>query len=137
MELTRGRVLVAGEAAGEVLRLDASVSFWGGVDPATSELTDRRGPSPGTAIAGKVLVVCATRGSSSSSAIMLELLRIGRAPSALVLAETDAILVTGVVVAREMGWPTIPVLEVPPAAQARLETGMTVTVSREGAISTA
>ena len=40
-------------------------------------------------------------GSSSSSYIMLELMSIRRAPAALVLAEPDAILGLGVVVARD------------------------------------
>ncbi|MDP6787850.1 MAG: DUF126 domain-containing protein [Rhodospirillales bacterium] len=137
MELTRGRVLVAGAAAGPVLRLAEPVSFWGGVDPRTSALIDPRGPAPGAEIAGRVLVLAATRGSSSSSAILLELLRGGRAPAALVMAEVDAILVIGVVVAREMGWPTIPVLELPLAGHAALEDGRAVRVTEDGAIVTA
>ena len=32
--------LVAGEARGEVLKLDEPLSFWGGVDPETGEITD-------------------------------------------------------------------------------------------------
>ncbi|MDP7652069.1 MAG: DUF126 domain-containing protein [Rhodospirillales bacterium] len=137
MELARGRVLVAGAAEGRVLRLAEPLSFWGGVDPRTSALTDPRGPSAGTNIAGRVLVLGSTRGSSSSSAILLELLRAGRAPAALILAEVDAILVIGVVVAREMGWPTIPVLELPLADHAALEDGMAVHVAEDGAIAAA
>ncbi len=134
MELVRGRVLVAGAAEGRVLRLAEPVSFWGGVDPQTSVLTDPRGPAPGTAIAGRVLVLAQTRGSSSSSAILLELLRVGRAPAALVLAEVDAILIIGVLVAREMGWPTIPVLELPLAGHAAFDDGQAVRVTDDGAI---
>ena len=51
-------------------------------------------------------------GSSSSSAVLLELIFGGRAPRALLLGEADAILALGVVVAREMGYGSIPVLEV-------------------------
>ena len=57
-----------------------------------------------------MLAVPATIGSSSSSAIVLELLRGGNAPAALLLGEIDAILTLGVIVAREMGYPVIPVL---------------------------
>ena len=134
MELACGRVLVAGAAEGRVLRFGEPLSFWGGVDPESGRLIDPRGPSPGAAIAGRVLVLAQTRGSSSSSAILLELLRGGRAPAALVLAEVDAILVIGVLVAREMGWPTIPVLELPLAGHAALEDGMAVRVTDDGAI---
>ena len=134
MELTRGRVLVAGRAEGRVLRLAEPLSFWGGVDPQSGQLIDPRGPSPGAAIAGRVLVLAQTRGSSSSSAILLELLRGGRAPAALVLAEVDAILIIGVLVAREMGWPTIPVLELPLAGHAALDDDRAVCVTDEGVI---
>lgn len=134
MELTRGRVLIPGEAEGEVLRLTRPISFWGGVDSDTGSLLELGERGEGATVAGKILVVAATRGSSSSSAIMLELLRNGHAPEALVMAKADAILVLGVIVAREMGWPTIPVIELPRPEQERLETGMRVTLSADGRI---
>jgi predicted aconitase with swiveling domain len=134
MDLARGRVLVAGAAEGRVMRLAEPLSFWGGVDPQTSVLTDPRGPASGAAIAGRVLVLAQTRGSSSSSAVLLELLRGGRAPAALVLAEVDAILIIGVLVAREMGWPTIPVLELPLANHVALDDGRAVSITDDGAI---
>jgi predicted aconitase with swiveling domain len=105
------------------LRLVEPISFWGGVDPATARLTDPRHPQHGVSIAGTVLALAATRGSSSSSAIMLELLARGIAPAALLLAEPDAILALGVIVGREMGYRAIPVLDVSAADQARLPQG--------------
>ena len=86
------------------------------------------------AIAGTVLALAATRGSSSSSAIMLELLARGIAPAALLLGEPDAILALGVVVGREMGYPTIPVLAIPAAEQALLPQGM-LRIAKGGVIS--
>jgi uncharacterized protein len=118
-----GQVLIDGTAEGPLLRLVEPISFWGGVDPATGRLTDPRHPQHGVAITGTVLALAATRGSSSSSAIMLELLARGIAPAALVLGEPDAILALGVIVGREMGYPAIPVLALPPAAQALLPEG--------------
>ena len=129
----KGRVLVDGEGQGPLLRLVEPISFWGGVDPATSRLTDPRHPQHGVAIAGTVLALAATRGSSSSSAIMLELLARGIAPAALLLAEPDAILALGVIVGREMGYKPIPVLDVPAAEQAALPLGL-VRVSLGGLI---
>jgi predicted aconitase with swiveling domain len=123
--------LIDGEAEGEVLLLGAPISFWGGVDPATGRITAAKHPDRGANIAGKILVVGQTIGSSSSSAILLELLRTGRAPAALVLAEIDPILTLGVVVAREMGYATIPVLC---AAPAPFETGMRAHIGPGGRI---
>ena len=134
MDVIRGRVLIAGTAEGDVLRLESPVSFWGGVDPGSGRLTDPAGPAYGQSVAGRVLVLAATRGSSSSSAILLELLAAGHAPAALVMAEADAILTVGVLVAGEMGWPTIPVLELPRAEQHMLVSCRRVRVGVDGSI---
>ena len=103
----RADVLVPGAAgSGEALVLSAPISFWGGVDPATGTIADIRQPQHGVCIAGTVLFLPGTIGSSSASAVLLELVHAGRAPAALVLHEPDAILLLGLVVAREMGWAT-------------------------------
>jgi len=102
-----GKVLMPGPMAeGEALLLTAPISFWGGVDPASGLVADVRHPQQGMSIAGRVLFLPATIGSSSASAVLLELVRSGCAPAALVLHEPDAILLLGLVVASEMGWPS-------------------------------
>ncbi len=122
MEL-KGRVLIDGEGEGSLLRLVEPISFWGGVDPDSGRLTDPRHPQHGVSIGGKVLALASTRGSSSSSYIMLELLRNGHAPAALIMAEPEAILALGVIVGREMGYRPIPVLAMPAEDQSRLPQG--------------
>lgn len=134
----RGRVLVAGEGAGPLARLAAPISFWGGVDPLTGAVADPRHPDHGRALAGTVLFVPEAVGSSSSSAIMLELLRNGVAPAAVLMGRADAILALGVVVARELGYRPIPVIEVEAGALvgwsegARLRVGTGGEVGGEG-----
>ena len=125
MEL-KGEVLVDGAAEGLLLHLGEPLSFWGGVDPMTGRITDPRHPQHGLIIGGRVLAL-ATRGSSSSSSVLLELLARNCAPAAILLAERDAILALGVIVAREMGYATIPVLELGAAAiAARPETRLRI-----------
>ena len=97
-----GRVLVAGTGAGPVLRLEEPLSFWGGVDPVTGTIIDRRHPCCGESVAGRVLVLPYGRGSSSSSSVLLEGVRLGTAPAAVVLRELDGILALGAAVAREL-----------------------------------
>ncbi|MFH1796012.1 MAG: DUF126 domain-containing protein [Pseudomonadota bacterium] len=107
MNAMQGEILVEGRAGqGEALVLDAPISFWGGVDPKTGRIADVRHPQHGESIAGKVLFLPGTIGSSSASAVLLELVHNGHAPAALVLHEPDAILLLGLIVAREMGWET-------------------------------
>ena len=103
MSAIQAAILVAGTGAGPVLRLTAPLSFWGGVDPAPGRITDVRHPQHGQSVAGKILLVPETRGSSSSSSIMLELVHAGVAPAALVIDRVDAILILGILVARAMG----------------------------------
>ena len=106
-DFSQARVLVPGpESQAEALVLTAPISFWGGVDPKTSRIADVRHPQHGMEIKGRVLFISGTIGSSSASAILLELVHRAIAPAALVLHEPDAILLLGLIVAREMGWET-------------------------------
>ena len=98
-------VLIPGpEVSARPLILTAPISFWGGVDPKTAKIADVRHPQHGADIAGTILFIPGTIGSSSASAILLELIHRGIAPAAIVLREPDAILLLGVIVAREMEW---------------------------------
>ncbi len=98
-------VLIPGPAvSASPLVLTAPISFWGGVDPKTSRIADVRHPQHGLEIAGTILMLPGTIGSSSASAILLELIHRGIAPAAIIMREPDAILLLGVIVAREMGW---------------------------------
>lgn len=124
--------LIAGDASGETLRLSAPISFWGGVDPKTGTIIDARHPERGQCIAGKILLLPGTIGSSSASAVLLELVHAGRAPAAIVMPEPDAILLLGLVVAREMGW------AIPPAFKASVDDqkklGSTAVFEADGAV---
>lgn len=103
----RAEVLVAGNAGrGEALVFTQPISFWGGIDPANGRVTDVRHPQHGQSIAGKVIFLPGTIGSSSASAVLLELVHSGHAPAAIVMHEPDAILLLGLLVAKEMGWET-------------------------------
>ena len=93
-------VLVPGVASGEIVVLESPLSFWGGFDPVSGAITDRSHPQHGVSLAGKVVVMGHGRGSSSSSAVLTESLRLGTGPAALVLGEADQIVVTGALVAR-------------------------------------
>ena len=106
----QGESLIGGTASGTVFRLDAPLSFWGGVDPASGEICLAGHPQEGASITGAVLVIDRLVGSSSSSAVMLELLYRGIGPAALILGTRDAILSIGSLVAQQMGWTPCPVI---------------------------
>ncbi|MDR6727885.1 cis-3-hydroxy-L-proline dehydratase [Delftia lacustris] len=104
------RVLVDGAAQGELLHADTGLSFWGGVDPATGRVIDSHHPLHGQCLAGRVLALPSGRGSCTGSSVMMELIRSGHAPAALVLAEADDILTLGVVLAQMMYGRSLPVV---------------------------
>ncbi len=106
-------VLLSGSAQGEVLRFDAPISFWGGIDPTSALVTLAGHPQHGQCITNTILVIPQLIGSSSSSAVILELFYTHKAPRALLLGARDAILPIGAITARQMGWAHIPVLVLP------------------------
>jgi uncharacterized protein len=108
--MPEARALVAGTAEGRALVLDEPLSFWGGIDPANGDIIDARHPQHGANVAGRILVLPSGRGSSSSSSVLAEAIRVGTAPAAIVLGEADPILALGAIVARELFGATIPVV---------------------------
>jgi len=104
------RILVAGDAAGPVLALDESLSFWGGFESQTGCVIDRAHPQVGQSLAGRIVTMSVGRGSSSASSVLAEAIRLGTAPAALIMLESDEIVVLGAVVAEELYAKVMPVL---------------------------
>ena len=127
----QARVLIDGAATGRALVLGGPLSLWGGLDPHDGRIIDPRHAQHGEVVTDRVLVLPYGRGSSSSSSILLEAVRLGTAPAAIVTRETDGILALGAVVAREMygNCPPVLVLEEPDydrlvdGARAEIESG--------------
>lgn len=97
-----GRFYLAGEASGPALVLSEPLSFWGGVDVATGKIIDHSHPDLGKSVAGTILVMPGGRGSSSSSSVLAEGIRLGTAPLAIVLARPDPILTVAAIVAQSL-----------------------------------
>jgi len=108
------RWVVEGQAAGEVLASRTALSFWGGVDPAAGIVLDRQHDLCGRCVTGRVLVLPGARGSSSSSAVMLEMIRQGTAPAAIVSVSAEPILVSGSIIGRHLYGRWVPVATVDP-----------------------
>lgn len=121
------KLLLPGAGEGPVLKLP-TLSLWGGVDPLSGRLSDPALPHCGESVKGRVLMIAEPVGSSSSSAVLLELLHAGNAPAAIVLGRADAIVALGILVAREMGWATIPLAVMPSNEQAGIADGAIVRV---------
>ena len=127
-----GRLIAPGRARAPALVLDEPLSLWGGLDPATGRVIELRHPQHGATVSGRVLVLPAARGSSSSASVLAEAVRAGTAPAAIVLGEPDLILALGAAVAEELYGVQIPILVLPAADLAAIRDGATVDIGSEG-----
>ena len=124
-----GEMLCAGDGAGEILWLDEPLSFWGGTDLHSAVITDIHHPQHGISLAGRVMVMDASRGSSSSSSVLAEQIRAGVAPSAILLASRDVIVTLGALAAAEVYGIRLPILLLDADAMAGLPRTGAVVVS--------
>lgn len=93
-----GRGVVKGCARGAALVADATLSFWGEVDAVTGRVIAVGHPLEGQSLAGRVLVIRSTKGSSATP-MMLRLASLeGNAPAALVNVEVDGLAALGCIV---------------------------------------
>lgn len=108
--ILKGRAVVPGRASGLAVVSQKPISFWGGVDPHTGEVIDRRHDRTGAIVAGKVFVFPAGKGSSTGSAVLMEGIRNGAAPAAIINARVEPILALGAIVAEELYHKTVPIV---------------------------
>ncbi|HTK28658.1 MAG TPA: DUF126 domain-containing protein [Vicinamibacterales bacterium] len=129
-----GRPVVPGEAEGEALVTDQPLSFWGGYDFATGTIIDQHHPLAGVSAAGRILVVPFSKGSSTTTAVLLEAVRAGTAPAAIVTTSVDSFFALASIVADVMYGRSFPVVVIDAAQAARLTTGMRLGIRRGGQI---
>ena len=130
----KGRALVPGSAEGIALVAKQPLSFWGGLDAATGEIIDRRHDRSGAVVTGRVLVLPSGKGSSTASAVLLDAIRAGTAPAAIILLRADPILALGSIVADEMYGRSVPVVVLPADAFAALREGDRLAVEPDGTV---
>jgi predicted aconitase with swiveling domain len=129
-----GRPIVEGEAEGEALVTSEALSFWGGFDFHTGDIIDKHHPLAGVRAAGRVLAVPFSKGSSTTTAVLLEAVRAGTAPAAILTTGADAFFALASIVAGLMYGRSFPVIALEPDDFASLETGTRLTIDRDGTI---
>lgn len=120
--------LCEGEGVGDILWLDEPLSFWGGTDLRTGAITDVHHPQHGVSLTNRVLVMSASRGSSSSSSVLAEQIRAEVAPAAILLSSRDAIVTLGALAASEVYTTRLPILLLGADELANLPRSVSVTV---------
>jgi predicted aconitase with swiveling domain len=108
--LIEGIPLIEGEAEGTLLKLTAPICFWGGLHAATATIVDPHHPQVGKTLYDKIVAIPAIVGSSSSSQFLLELMLFKKTPRAILLGDEDFIIAMAVIVGREMGYDSLPII---------------------------
>ena len=130
----RGRPIVPGEATGEALVSSEALSFWGGYDFHTGTIIDTHHPLVGVRAAGRILAVPFSKGSSTTTAVLLEAVRAGTAPAAILTTGTDSFFALASIVAEVMYGKSFPVVALEPDDFAQVSTGTQVAVERSGVV---
>jgi predicted aconitase with swiveling domain len=129
-----GRIVAGGAAEGEALVTSEALSFWGGYDFQSGEIIDRHHPLAGVRAAGRVLVVPFSKGSSTTTAVLLEAVRAGTAPAAILTTGVDSFFALASIVAEVMYGKSFPVVALAPEDVASLRTGERLSVGADGRI---
>jgi predicted aconitase with swiveling domain len=103
-----GRAIVPGEAEGVALVTSEALSFWGGFDFNTGTIIDAHHPLVGVRAAGSILAVPFSKGSSTTTAVLLEAVRAGTAPAAILTTGVDSFFALASIVADVMYWKSFP-----------------------------
>ncbi len=129
-----GRPIVSGCAEGEALVTHEPLSFWGGYDFHTGTIIDTHHPLAGVVAAGRILAVPYSKGSSTTTAVLLEAIRAGTAPAAIVTTGIDTFFALASIVADEMYGKSFPVIALEPTDFASLVSGERIVIERSGVL---
>jgi predicted aconitase with swiveling domain len=131
----KGTPVISGGTCGSAIVSQQPISFWGGVNPRTGEIIDRRHDCSGLNIAGKVFVFPQGKGSSTGSAVLLECIRAGVAPAGIVNLKLEPILALGAILAQELYQKTLPIVILDEEAFNQINDGDEVAIEPDGKVS--
>jgi len=97
-DVLEGRVIFAGQAEGRALVSSQGLSFFGGVDPDTGEITEDGHPLEGEYVAGRVLVFPRAKGSTVGSYTLYRLKQNHVAPAAIINQRCETVVAVGAVI---------------------------------------
>lgn len=132
--MLKGQVVIPGQAHAAALVSREPLSFWGGYDWQTGEIIDRRHDLSGSIATGKILAVPFTRGSSTTTAVLLEAIRAHTAPAAILTTGVDFFFALASVVADELYTSPLPLVALTEAEFGQLRTGDEIQIMRDGTV---
>jgi hypothetical protein len=123
MEL-KGRIISRGIAEGEALTTTHPISFYGGVDPETSEILEKGHELQGKLIKGKILVFPNGKGSTVGSYTLYRLKKGGVAPAGMINRECETVVAVGAIISEIPCVDEIDISKIKTGDVVRLEDGV-------------
>ena len=109
--VVKGRGVTSGYGEGKILISKQPFMFSHGVEPRTGNVIDIRSDIFGENVRGKVLIFPIGKGSTTGSAWILETIRYGNGPVAVINIDTESIIVTGFFMAKLLYGISIPLVD--------------------------
>ncbi len=128
MEL-KGRIISKGIAEGEALTTTQPISFYGGVDPETSEILEKGHELQGKRIKGKILVFPTGKGSTVGSYTLYRLKKGGVAPAGIINRECETVVAVGAIISEIPCVDEVDISKIKTGDTVRLENGV-VTIKK-------
>ena len=97
MEL-KGRIISKGVAEGVALTTSQPISFYGGVDPNTSQVIEKGHELQGKRVKDKILVFPTGKGSTVGSYTLYRMKKGGSAPAGIVNRECETVVAVGAII---------------------------------------
>jgi hypothetical protein len=128
MEL-KGRVISKGVAEGEAMTTTQPISFYGGVDPNTSEVMEKGHELQGKKVKEKILVFPNGKGSTVGSYTLYRMKKNGTAPAGIINKECETIVAVGAIISEIPCVDKIDISKIKTGDLVRLENGI-VTINK-------
>jgi len=93
----RVRIVNEGVAKGPLLISPQPISFFGGVDPETGTVVEKKHPLEGKSISQVILALPSSKGSTVGSYVIYGLAKKGSAPSGIIMGRMDSIVSAGAI----------------------------------------
>jgi len=128
MEL-KGRTISKGVAEGEALTTTQPISFYGGVDPDTSEIIEKGHELQGRKVKEKILVFPQGKGSTVGSYTLYRMKKNGTAPTGIINKECETIVAVGTIISEIPCADKVDISKIKTGDFVRLENGV-VTIKK-------
>jgi predicted aconitase with swiveling domain len=94
----KGRIIMKGKTQAEALVTSQPISFYGGVDPKTSQILEKGHELQGKLVKGKILVFPTGKGSTVGSYTLYRMKKNDTAPAGIINKDCETVVAVGAII---------------------------------------